>query len=516
MKVWTFLLVISLLLLFPQTATTQADPITDYYISPQGSDEADGLSPDTAFRTISAAWSRIPADSLTTGYHIHLLPGEYPCEGDCINFFGDRAGTADYPIILSAEPNSVTLLGGLNLARVTYLTVANVTLRAGDGAPLWGNNVFHCDACDHLTVSGVTMVGPTPHPDNYDIQEVIKVNQADDVVFENNDISGTYQTGVDFVAVRHGVFRHNRVHDTGEWCMYAKGGSAYLTIEGNEFYNCGLGFQAGEGTNFEIMEAPYLQYETYDVKFINNLLHDIPGTALGVSGSYNTLLAYNTLYRVGTFNDGSGRGYPLVRLVQGGRVCLDFSENGEGNGEAVCGDLLAQGGWGTATVGFDFGGEWIPNRNVYVYNNLFYNPDAATLYSHFEIYGPHDLPENAVNIPNPSYADENVQIRGNVIWNGSAEMPLGVEDAASGCQASNPTCNAAQLRAENQINGVVPSFVNAEAGDFHLTTPLPVTLCPLPDFAWDVPVPEGTLSNGVPQDMNGVARTCGGNVGALE
>jgi hypothetical protein len=34
---------------------------------------------------------------------------------------------------------------------------------------------------------------------------------------------------VDFVAVQHGHLRNNRVYDAQDWCIYVKGGSAYIT-----------------------------------------------------------------------------------------------------------------------------------------------------------------------------------------------------------------------------------------------------------------------------------------------
>jgi len=72
-------------------------------------------------RTLSAAWSRVPQGELqTTGYQINLLAGEYACEGDCINYFDERMGTYQFPIIIRAAdgPGTATLLGGLNIANV--------------------------------------------------------------------------------------------------------------------------------------------------------------------------------------------------------------------------------------------------------------------------------------------------------------------------------------------------------------------------------------------------------------
>lgn len=49
-------------------------------------------------------------------------------------------------------------------------------------------------------------------------------------------------------------------------------------------------------------------------------------------------------------------------------------------------------------------------------------------------------------------ADTNLQIRGNVIWNGAPDFRMGVEDAGQGCQPSNASCKAIQLTAGNRIS----------------------------------------------------------------
>lgn len=66
----------------------------------------------------------------------------------------------------------------------------------------------------------------------------------------------------------------------------------------------------------------------------------------------------------------------------------------------------------------------IPNKNVYIYNNVFYNPSGySSQWMHFAIYEPYANPPES-NVPNPAVTDDNLQIRGNVIWNGDASMPL--------------------------------------------------------------------------------------------
>ena len=105
--------------------------------------------------------------------------------------------------------------------------------------------------------------------------ETVKINPSQYITLTNNDIFGSYENVIDFVGVQYGTIRDNRLHDADDWCIYLKGGSAYFVIERNVIYNCGTGsFTAGQGTGFEFMRAPWLQYEAYDIKFVNNLVHD--------------------------------------------------------------------------------------------------------------------------------------------------------------------------------------------------------------------------------------------------
>lgn len=62
---------------------------------------------------------------------------------------------------------------------------------------------------------------------------------------ENCDISGAWDNAVDFVAVQQGHVVGSRIHRAGDWAMYAKGGSAYLTITGNEFFAAGTAAVVG-------------------------------------------------------------------------------------------------------------------------------------------------------------------------------------------------------------------------------------------------------------------------------
>ncbi|NUM43177.1 MAG: right-handed parallel beta-helix repeat-containing protein [Anaerolineales bacterium] len=497
--------------------------LSEFYISPTGNDTHDGLTPETALQTLTAAWDKIPSGTLTTGYRINLLPGTYPCEpaepDDCRNYFSNRQGTYEFPIIIRAlhGPGTATLRGGMDISQVSYLYLMDYTLAGGIPLPLnaSGNNLLHFASVDHILVRGMTLDGPDCITDACNnLQEALKINQAQYVYIENSDISGVWHSTVDYVSVQYGHFLQNHVHTAGEWCMYLKGGTAYHLIEGNEFDNCHLGFQAGQSTNMAVMRAPWVHYEAYDIKFINNILHDIEGVSLSVMGGYNILFAYNTLYHVGYDDD---PGYALLQTVHGERGCNPTDEIPDP--VAVCNDLIAQGGWGPDHETENL--PVIPNRNIYIYNNLIYNPaPAQTLWAHLNIFGYVPIPNGFQNLPDYPSTDDNLVIAGNLIWNGPIDHPLGL-DEFTGCQDTNPTCNPAQILADNTINTIEPELVNPAGGDYH---PLAggnvfsIPTLPIPDFTWDdfaPTVPNGNSSNVVSQDYEGVTRPTDGPPGAF-
>jgi hypothetical protein len=335
--------------------------------------------------------------------------------------------------------------------------------------------------------------------------ETIKVNQSDHFYIEDSDIAGADDNAIDFVAVQYGHLRGNRVSRADDWCAYSKGGSAYLTVAENEFYNCGTGgYTAGQGTGIQFTTSPWIYYEAMDIKVVNNIIHDTQGAGLGVNGGYNILLAYNTIYRVGTRSH-------TTEFVYGSHSCDGASDGGA----AQCAPRVNAGGWGTTGDGEAF----IPNKHVYFYNNVILNPSGTVSPQQFTIHGPLTQ-DPALNVPNPARTDDDLRIVGNVIWNGNSETPIGIGDN-SGCQPDNATCTESLINANNQINTTRPDFVDAAGLNF---LPVPSgwlvgqAAAAIPSFGWtDSPngsIPTGSTSNSVPLDRAGNARTGWGHPGA--
>jgi len=380
-------------------------------------------------RTVVEAWNRIPRGQLLSQpYWIQLQPGHYPAN-NTPNYWEERYGSATAPIVLNAAqgPRTVVFNGDINAYDIRHTWFNGITVdRDGD--------TFHCEKCSHIVLQHLVLKG------NGMAHETVKINQSDHITIVDSDISGAEDNAIDFVAVQHGLIARNRIHNAQDWCVYAKGGSAYIMVDSNEIYGCGTGgFTAGQGTGFEFMVAPWLQYEAYGITVVNNVIHNVDGAGLGVNGGYNIIMAHNTLYRVGSRSH-------TVEFVHGSRSC---------DGDTVrCRENNRLGGWGGASVE----GQWVPSKHVAFVNNIVYNPvGMVSRWSHLQVAEPVDPPAGS-NILGLSKADDDLVVRGNVFSNGGGEMFSGLRGEADSV-----------FGAENWVNTVVgPILVDPEAGKFGL------------------------------------------------
>lgn len=427
--------------------------VVDLWVDPAiGNDAAPGTARGEALRTLSEAWRRVPmAVDLSVGYRINLAAGVYD-ESVVPNYWEGRRGSASTPVIVRAADGVGTArLPSVNVFDCHHMVFEGLEISAG------GGDVLHFERCSQILLRDTTVLGTGDIPTYAVPQEALKVNQSQYFFIENCDISGAWDNAVDFVAVQYGHVVGSRIHRAGDWAMYAKGGSAYLTIAGNEFFDAGTGgFTAGQGTGFEFMVSPWLTYEAESIRFTHNLVHDVEGAGFGVNGGHDVLFAHNTLYRVGIRSH-------VIEAVHGGRTCDGDS--------ATCRRFLAAGGWGTAIPGGD---EPIPNRDVFIYNNVVVNPEGAgSRWEHLAVAAPR-TPSVGSNIPSPALADDGLVFRGNVIWNGPSDHPLGV---------GGPLAN--DITANNSVNSLRPLLASPSTGDYRFTSgfSLPVT--------WDLPVIPG-------------------------
>lgn len=485
--------------------------LRDIWVDPvHGDDTRSGDARGTALRTLDAAWRSVPmgtpgAPLAGTGYRILLAAGTYPRD-TLPNYWELRYGTARFPVIVEAAdgPRTAVLQGDVNMANTAYVYFLNL-----DIVPAPAGDAFHCESCDHLLLRNVRLNGGVYSPEATAVaHETLKVNQSQHVYVEDSTISGADDNAIDFVAVQYGHIVRTKASNAQDWCAYAKGGSAYLVVEGNEFFDCGTGgFTAGQGTGFQFMTPPWLHYEAYDIKIINNVVHDVAGAGIGVNGGYDILVAWNTMVRVGARSH-------VLEATFGSRSCDGAEPTVE---RARCASYLAAGGWGTTVVDDGTNYVRIPNRHVYFYNNLVYNPaDASSQYQQLDVPGPFSgAPQAGSNAPSPALADDDLRFRGNVIWNGPPTHPLGVGGSGTGCAPSNLSCNPFGVQTDNAFNTIQPAFTNLPANDFRPASGSALFTMPSfapPDFTWtDAPgspsSPGGTASNAVTVDRDGLPRS---------
>ena len=442
---------------FPSRSYNIGNPVlSQIFVSPStGSDNNNGKSPDQAYKTFDAAWRSIPENStFTTGYQINLMPGNYECTM-LPNYMENRIGSAEFPIIIRAfnGKGSITLPCGLNIFNCRYLYLIDLQLIDTNATA----DIIHLDHCNHILIRDCLL-----HTNRETTQECLKINQTQYAYVEDCDISGAADNAFDAVGLQYGHIVRNKIHNSGDWAIYTKGGSAYLWIEGNEIYEGGAGgFTAGQGTGFQFMTSPWIHYEAEDIKFVNNVIHDCNGAAFGTNGGYNILFAHNTAYRTGSRSHS-------FEAVFGSRSCDgDLTPNTDHDSCAI---YISRGGWGNSRVSDGDNFTRIPNKNIFVYNNIFYNPANYAKGDQFlQIFAPYSGEfQNGSNVPTPTKADENLQIAGNIFFNGSpADFSIGIEYEGNGCQPDNPNCNKTQLIADNTFNTFTPEFVNPDNNDFH-------------------------------------------------
>ena len=404
---------------------------TTLYVATTGSDTAVG-SRSQPLRTVSEAWQRIPVGA-SKSWRIRIGPGNY--SSVMPEYWENRSGQ----IVLEAtNPRRPPVLGSMNVYRVNGLQLRNLRL-------VGGGDVFHCEQCRKLLIDHVTLVGQ-------DAQETVKINQSWDVTIRNSDLSGATDNAFDAVAVQGLQLLGNRIHGAVDWCGYAKGGSTRVVVRGNVFYDCGTGgFTVGQGTGFQFMQAPFLQYEASGVLIEGNTVHDVEGAAFGVQGGYNVLLRRNVATRVGARSH-------VLEVVFGLRSC--DGQPGD-DGRERCAAYLAAGGWGTTVVDDGTNAVEIPNRRVFLYDNVIVNPDQQpSQWQIFDIRGPTPTHEGS-NVPASARADDELRLVGNVIWDGGPGFPLGIADDA--CPRGS-LCDPAMIDAENSINTSRPTLTAQPGG----------------------------------------------------
>lgn len=416
--------------------------VQELWINPNtGSDANDG-SRNSPLRSVQAAFDKIPSYEFIVdrGFRIILTAGMYT-ETQFPAELSNRWAIRTSPIIIQPETKgSVMINRPFTVTNCNSVYLIDLIFNAPQSAT---NVLTYRKVKSYGLIRGCTIRGSRAGN-----QDAISIADANYIYVEDNDVSGARDNALDITGAHFGHVVGNKFNDVGDYSVNIYGGSAYIRVEANEITNAGNGgFTAGSATPFSTMVAPWVHYDVYDIKFFNNIIRDVAGPAFTANGAYNTLFAYNTAYRVGSRN-------ALFEAGFGKRGC------DVGNIER-CNELLALRGWGNNIPQVGNNHVRIPNRNVFVYNNIFFNPSSYQSPSqHLRVIGAYSGSEqNGSNVTTPTLADEGLMIKGNVIWNGNSMTTLLGSTSDAGC--NNPSCNPTQLRADNFINISEPELEDA-------------------------------------------------------
>lgn len=458
-----------------------------------GVDDADdplrGRSRSRPFRTLVGAWRSLPEGEQAEAIRFRLMPGVHVG-----GYLESRQGTASRPILIEPadgpgtvrfRPSAAGDQGSLQFVGCAHVAVQDLRVEVD------GGDALQCEGCSHVLIRRMQLRSVRSEGQD----ETLKLNQSRHCYIEDCEITDAGDNCIDVVGVQHGHIVRCRIGNSTDWGAYLKGGAAHWIVADNEIFGCGTGgFTAGQGSGFQFMVPPYVHYEAYDIKVYNNFIHDCDGAGLGVNGGYNILLAHNTCWRI-------GRRSHVFEAVHGRRGC-------DGGEAGLCEPMRLAGGWGTSGEE----GQYIPNRHVWVYNNLFMNPaDYVNGGQFLTVAGPVDPPAGS-NVATPSRADDDLRFEGNVFWSLPLETLLGVGDSAGGCAEGD--CAADRIRTLNAVNRIGPDFVSVGAGDFRPVPGSPLATMAgavIPDFGWSdaptqPPVPAGVLMNTVRVDRVGRER----------
>ena len=399
-------------LTFPAAAVAD-EPVELPSTSPRGAQtivvdirRGKNSNPGTAARplkTVAAAWARIPERrALERPVRILVRPGRYPARA-LPNYWESRWGTREAPVVIAAARRGTVSFGAVNAYDLRWVAFAGITF--SDRFDL-----FHCESCGHVLVTRSRLAGSPSR-----LHENVKVNQSRHIGITDSVVSGAGDNAIDFVAVQYATVTGNVIERAGDWCVYAKGGSAFVTVAGNRIRHCGTGgFTAGQGTGFQFMTAPFIRYEAYGVSVLDNQISDVEGAGVGVNGGYNVVVARNRMWNVGTRSHWIEVGY-------GSRSC--DGRPGD-DGRAACQGNLDAGGWGTTAVDDGTNYVRVPNRHVWLIGNVVDNPrrQGDQIFSVAEPYAGGSQDGSGLG---DVRADDDLTIAGNVV--AARGLPAGVD-----------------------------------------------------------------------------------------
>lgn len=431
-----------------------------YYVRATGSDEADGKTPATAFRTVGRAAQAL----VNAGDRVIVGPGQYDegnitpnrsgIAGRPVEFLADGSGAATGDIpgeVMLAPPSGTTT--GFNLLSRTHLVLDGFTIAGAADAGVQAGAVAGKDSSSDLTIRNLIVRDSA--------KRGIDIVAAGNVVVENCTIEQSGSTGV---AVAGCLSASSRCGGAGA------GGAVVPRIQGNTIVASGAaGVFVAEAQGATVREnlitgsagAGVLIRSSTGVEIASNDLDDNQegGVSVGTGGVgfegrnvtitnnriENSVLSAGVSVVAGGYQQidgntvlrsGSG-GMSLVFPEASGELALSNNTVGIGNGQGI----FIRGATGRIAqnnVVFSHGAAGITlrgSKGVSLVNNLIY------------ANGEDGIAVGTGTVPDPS---KDTVILNNTLY-GNAAWGVRVEQGSSGSQLLN------NIIAKNRAGGIAAS-----------------------------------------------------------
>lgn len=286
---------ICIVVFFTLVALNESAQATDYYVATTGSDTNAGTLA-APFKTVTQALTTYVAG---TGGTIYMRAGIYNEE-----VMITKSGNNNTPLILKPfNSESVTFNG----SSITVL-----------------NGIIEANNCSYVTISGLKIQNVLTGAD----AQGIRVQNSQNIIIENNDISNLYSSGIGIWGQHVGdntsdiIVRNNKIvnaNDGGPNENISIGGANRFWVYGNELYEQGVIDHSGGGEGIDIKQGSrngyvYSNYihnktkigiyvdawnkHTYNIEIYRNLIQDNDsGIAIASerSGEVDNILIHNNV-----------------------------------------------------------------------------------------------------------------------------------------------------------------------------------------------------------------------------
>lgn len=308
-----FLIFLSLLLVIPNfiTDTCSADS-NIYYVSINGNNANNGLTPETAWQTIEYAISMV-----SSGDIINIMAGIYtPSNGQIIianyNTPGQWLTIKNYnndSVIIDGTncPTSVHINATIELRNCQYVRMTGLTVNHSAK----GGITLMTSTCSFITIDNCTISNSSSFAFKV-------VNGADNIIFEYNNVYNNFnnwsntlmsQETISFENVDTFSINNNTIKENHAECIDLKGGCRHGVVCYNEINNSGgyllKGGQVYWGGPAIMIDARGI---SYDISIYNN---NIYGNQSGISlntegnGHYEYIYIYNNIVNISILGGGS-------------------------------------------------------------------------------------------------------------------------------------------------------------------------------------------------------------------